>query len=77
MLESVAGLEAGRPTGVFFDAQSADAIAGAVRTFEHNAARIDARSCRENAQRFSAQRFREAFSAFVAARYDAFRTSRR
>ena len=73
VLESVRGLDADRPTGVFFDAQTPEAIAGAVRTFEANAGRIDADACRESARRFAAQRFRDEFSAFVTARYTAFR----
>lgn len=76
VVETIAGLESHRPTGVFFDEQTPEAIADAVRDFERNADRIDPRACRENAQRFSAQRFREDFSAFVTDRYRAFRTSR-
>lgn len=76
VVETIAGLESDRPTGVFFDEQTPEAIAGAVRAFERNAERIDPGACRQNAQRFSAQRFREEFSAFVTDRYRAFRTSR-
>ena len=77
VLESVRGLDADRPTGVFFDAQTPEAIAGAVRTFEANEGRIDADACRESARRFAAQRFRDEFSAFVTARYTAFTAAAR
>ena len=76
VLESVRGLDSEAPTGVLFDAQTPEAIAGAVRTFEANAARIHADACRQNAQRFAARRFRDEFAAFVEARDQAFRASR-
>ena len=66
-------VESERPTGVFFDAQTPEAIAGAVRTFERHRSRIASDACRENAQRFSAPRFRSEFSAFVGSKWDAFR----
>jgi glycosyltransferase involved in cell wall biosynthesis len=52
----VAGGE--RPTGAFFGAQSADAIATTVRAFEARAIPIDAAACRANAERFAPARFR-------------------
>ena len=52
-------------TGAFFDAQSADAIAAAVRAFEARDAGIDAADCRRNAERFGASRFRREMSAFT------------
>ena len=63
--ETVLGLEADEPTGVFFAEQSAAAIAGAVREFEANAPRITAAACRARAEQFSPQRFRERFTAFA------------
>jgi glycosyltransferase involved in cell wall biosynthesis len=73
LTETIAGLDSERPTGVFFDEQTPEAIAEAVHTFERHRSRISADACRENAQRFSAPRFREEFSSFVAAQWDAFR----
>ena len=76
LTETIAGLDSASPTGVFFDEQTPEAIAEAVRTFERHRSRISADACRENAQRFSAPRFREEFSAFVAAQWQAFSRNR-
>jgi glycosyltransferase involved in cell wall biosynthesis len=67
--ETVAGLESEAPTGVFFDEQSAAAVANAVRTFEEHREKISAAACRAQAERFSAARFREEFTKFVAGAY--------
>jgi len=67
--ESVAGLDAAEPTGVFFEEQSVDAVVAAVHEFERNEARIQAAACRRRAERFSAERFRAEFAAWVARRY--------
>ena len=66
--ETIAGLAAPDPTGVFFDEQSANAIVAAVREFERDGARIRADACRENARRFEPARFRREFRSFVDAR---------
>lgn len=63
--ETVQGLESERPTGVFFEEQSVEAILGAVTRFETEGKRITPLACRENAQRFSPERFRKEFSEFV------------
>jgi glycosyltransferase involved in cell wall biosynthesis len=67
-LETIRGLDAPEPTGVFFSEQTPEAIAAAIREYEANAARITADACRANAARFSVARFRAEFSAFVAGR---------
>ena len=54
--ESIRGLDDRVPTGVFFDAQTPQAVADAVREFETATARISAAACRENALRFSRRR---------------------
>ncbi|WP_027797464.1 glycosyltransferase family 4 protein [Paraburkholderia acidipaludis] len=63
-LETV--LEGARPTGLFFDEQSAEAIVAAVDAFEREPGRIRPEDCRANAERFSAARFREELFARVA-----------
>lgn len=61
-LETVAGLDGeAPPTGLFFEEQTADAIAGAVRRFERERASISAHDCRANALRFAPERFRSAY----------------
>jgi len=72
LTETIAGLDDPRPTGVFFDAQTPKAIVDAIRAFETDGARIEARACRENAQRFAADRFRKEFLAFVTQQHEAF-----
>jgi glycosyltransferase involved in cell wall biosynthesis len=65
-LETVVGLEdsAGRPaTGVFYEAQTPEAIVAAVRRFE--ATEIDPRTCHDWAARFSTARFHESWRAFL------------
>jgi hypothetical protein len=57
----VRGLDDGRPTGLFFDEQSAGAIADAITRFDAICADLDPRDCRSNAERFSAQRFQQEF----------------
>jgi glycosyltransferase involved in cell wall biosynthesis len=59
--ETIRDLDTALPTGVLFDAQTADAIVAAVERFETT--RIDADACRINAARFSAARFRIEFAA--------------
>ncbi|TDV39101.1 glycosyltransferase involved in cell wall biosynthesis [Paraburkholderia caballeronis] len=65
-LETVRDFTQSRPTGFFFEEQSADAIVAAVDAFEREPGRIRAEDCRANAERFSAARFRERFIAEVA-----------
>ena len=67
--ETVLGLDAAAPTGVFFEEQTAQAITAAVRVFEANTARITAAACRARAEQFSPQRFRSEFMDFVKRKY--------
>jgi glycosyltransferase involved in cell wall biosynthesis len=55
-----------RPTGLFFEEQSAEAIIAAVDAFEREPGQIRPEDCRANAERFSAARFREELFARVA-----------
>lgn len=74
--EIVAGPETAEPTGIFFEEQSAEAVANAVRAFESGGHRISAEFCRRRAERFSAQRFRSEFAAYVAQRHAEWRRRR-
>jgi len=63
--ESVRGLDAENPTGLFFNEQSATSVRTAVADFEANAHRFSSAACRTNAELFSTPRFRELFKAYV------------
>ncbi len=64
-LETVRGLGAGAPTGVFFAQQTAEAVCAAVKEFEANRELFTAKNCRQNAERFAAERFCRELRAFV------------
>lgn len=55
----------GRPTGLFFEEQSVEAICAAVRRFLSHEAEFSARACTVHAATFSAERFRTEFLALV------------
>jgi glycosyltransferase involved in cell wall biosynthesis len=59
--ETVIGLDATDPTGVFFAEQTAESLIGAVREFEAQEFRITREACRKNAERFGEERFRREF----------------
>jgi glycosyltransferase involved in cell wall biosynthesis len=63
--ETVRGLEQTGSTGVFFAAQTQEALVQAIRRFEAESARLTPEFCRENAKRFSKERFRSEFRAWV------------
>ena len=67
--ETVKGLDADAPTGVFFEEQSAAAVVAAIQTFEGNRQRITEAACRRQAERFSAPRFRIELTGFVEKSY--------
>jgi len=73
-LETIRGLGAEKPTGLFFDEQTPAAVIEAVRTFEQNHNRIQAADCRENALRFSVERFHQDFYEHAISQWDAFRS---
>ena len=75
-LETIRGLDAPAPTGVFFDTQSEETIAQAVRTFEAHEDSIRPAACRANAERFAERVFRESFSAMLEREWEAFRARR-
>ena len=65
-LETVRDLAEPRPTGLFFDAQTPEAIRQAVRRFEDHGSSIDPADCRANAERFAAPLFRRCYRSLVA-----------
>jgi glycosyltransferase involved in cell wall biosynthesis len=65
VLETIKGLDADEPTGVFFPEQTPAAVVSAVQLFEQEGARISPMACRENALRFSSERFRKEFLELV------------
>jgi glycosyltransferase involved in cell wall biosynthesis len=67
--ETVLGLDAQEPTGVFFEAQTPDAVVQAVHDFEAHGGRISEAACRTRAEQFSAERFRAEFASFVGESY--------
>ena len=74
--ETVHGLDAREPTGVFFSEQTVPALCDAVACFEKNAARIAREACRANAQRFGRELFRRRFGEHIAALLEEFNASR-
>lgn len=71
-LETILGLDAREPTGVFFSEQSPVAIRQAVHQFEQERKRITAVACRANAMRFAPERFRKEFRDFVERAWNGF-----
>lgn len=60
------GVEEG-PTGLFFEAQTAEALEHAIRSFEAEAHRFESKSIRTHAERFAPERFFEAFEREIEA----------
>lgn len=65
VLETVRGLDAEKPTGCFFDAQTDQSVVDGVKDFEKNRDKIKPEACRERALSFSNQAFQKAFTHFV------------
>jgi len=66
-LETVRGLDGEGQTGVFFEAQTPEAIVAAVEHLDRRLVAIDPQACRANAERFSTQRFRRDIASFADA----------
>jgi glycosyltransferase involved in cell wall biosynthesis len=64
-VEIVRGLESDVPSGVFFDAQSVDAVVQAIGCFEREGSRITPENCRTSAMRFTPQAFRDGLRRHV------------
>ncbi|MFN3234238.1 MAG: glycosyltransferase family 4 protein [Gammaproteobacteria bacterium] len=69
LLETINGLSSEHPTGLFYEAQTTEAICDAVNRFESEKNRIQEEACRKNAMRFSQEHFRNRFKSFVDAKY--------
>jgi len=61
VLETVVGWPAPEATGVFFDAQTSDALEEAVRLFEAHEDDFKPETCRRNVVRFGRERFQKEF----------------
>lgn len=66
-LETVRGRDCAGQTGVFFDAQTPEAIVAAVAHLDTRLHAIDPQACRANAERFSTRRFHRDIAAFADA----------
>ena len=64
-LETVRAAPSPHATGLFFDAQTPESLADAVRRFEALAPAIDPLACRDNAQGFGKPRFAAELTDFV------------
>jgi glycosyltransferase involved in cell wall biosynthesis len=53
------------PTGVLFNAQTADSVSSALTEFEALGSLISSDACRANAERFSQEHFRQKITGFV------------
>lgn len=72
VLETVRGFGNPNPTGLYFDEQTPEAIAEAIRIFEEVHEKITPENCRRNAERFSTERFRSEFAAFTTRAWSEF-----
>ena len=63
-------------TGLLFQHQTADSIAGAVERFEQTAATFKPEKAVENAQRFGKERFQEQFAQMVEREWETFLAAR-
>lgn len=77
VLETVRGLDADSPTGVFFPRQDVPSLLSALDTFEQHADVFSPEVCRENALRFSISRFRGELANYVAHAVEGFRSRQR
>lgn len=76
-LETVRPYGVERPSGLFFDKQTASSIIDAVRMFELVSDKIIPNDCRENALRFSTERFKLEIEGFISSRWDEFQNGKK
>lgn len=62
------GAPEGEPTGVFFEAQTVEALVHAMQRFEASAHRFDPKALRAHAERFDRPRFRDEVRRYLEAR---------
>jgi glycosyltransferase involved in cell wall biosynthesis len=68
-LETVRDLSDAKPTGLFFQEQTREAIIEAVNRFETSTAQLTRENCIENAARFSSEKFKNSFMNFVKSKF--------
>jgi len=64
-LESIQPLGTAQPTGLFFEAQTIEAVLDALDRFENAIRQFTPTNCRLNAERFSEQHFRNSFTSLL------------
>ena len=74
--ETVLGLDSERPTGVFFDAQTPEAIVDAIERFERSSSRIEPAHCISRAAAYAPEAFDRRFGAWVDTHWDAWQRRR-
>ena len=77
VLETVIGWPSPNATGVFFDAQTLEALTEAIRLFETHEGMFRPETCRRNAERFSQGRFQREFRDAVEQLWDKFQRGER
>ncbi len=77
VLETVRGLDAAAPTGVYFEGQSVASVLSAVETFERESTRITPDACRANALRFAPERFRRELREYADDQLQRYRSGTR
>ena len=70
VLETVKGLDADSPTGVFYKSQEVPSLIDAVERFEANGERFEPAQIRAHALTFNQEHFKENLKRFVTARYE-------
>lgn len=75
-LETIKGLNEERPTGIFFEKQTTEALQEAVALFEEVQLKLTPIYCRENAEMFSNLRFCKEFSAYIEKQVEAFQVAK-
>ncbi|MFP1918434.1 glycosyltransferase family 4 protein [Lonsdalea quercina] len=76
-LETVRPLGIDKPTGLFFEQQTAASLCQAVNDFEQLDGKLLAEDCRENALRFSVNRFQLEFDNYVKNKWELFDESKK
>ena len=75
--ETVIGLDAAEPTGVFFYRQDVDSLVNAVNAFAEVAKKFSPSACRANAERFGVERFKSEIGDYVGRKWREFGNNKR